>query len=90
MNIATRLFNSSLGKKYIMAITGFGMVGDIIIGIVGAFIAAWLFPTLGLRLGGGGQQLLDRAQVRRDDISGGVATALGTGTCSGIGCRRSV
>lgn len=33
--------------------TGFGLVGDILIGIVGAFIASWLFPTLGLRLGGG-------------------------------------
>lgn len=33
--------------------TGFGLVGDIVIGIVGAFIAAWLFPVLGLRLGGG-------------------------------------
>jgi uncharacterized membrane protein YeaQ/YmgE (transglycosylase-associated protein family) len=33
--------------------TGFGLVGDIVIGIIGAFIASWLFPTLGLRLGGG-------------------------------------
>lgn len=33
--------------------TGFGIVGDIVIGIIGAFIASWLFPTLGLRLGGG-------------------------------------
>lgn len=33
--------------------TGFGLVGDIVIGIVGAFIASWLFPTLGLQLGGG-------------------------------------
>jgi uncharacterized membrane protein YeaQ/YmgE (transglycosylase-associated protein family) len=33
--------------------TGFGLVGDIIIGIVGAFIASWLFPQLGLRLGAG-------------------------------------
>lgn len=33
--------------------TGFGMVGDILIGIVGALIASVLFPTLGLRLGGG-------------------------------------
>jgi uncharacterized membrane protein YeaQ/YmgE (transglycosylase-associated protein family) len=33
--------------------TGFGLVGDIVIGILGAFIASWLFPTLGLRLGGG-------------------------------------
>lgn len=33
--------------------TGFGLVGDIVIGIVGALIAGWLFPMLGLRLGGG-------------------------------------
>ena len=33
--------------------TGFGLVGDILIGIVGAFIASWLFPQLGLRLGTG-------------------------------------
>ena len=26
--------------------TGFGLVGDIIIGIVGAFIASWHFPSL--------------------------------------------
>ena len=32
---------------------GFGLVGDIIIGIVGAFIASWLFPQLGLHLGAG-------------------------------------
>ena len=33
--------------------TGFGLVGDILIGIAGAFIASWLFPQLGLRLGTG-------------------------------------
>ena len=33
--------------------TGFGLVGDIIIGVVGAFIASWLFPQLGVHLGGG-------------------------------------
>ncbi|MGZ5866248.1 MAG: GlsB/YeaQ/YmgE family stress response membrane protein [Xanthobacteraceae bacterium] len=33
--------------------TGFGLLGDIIIGIVGAFIASWLFPQLGLHLGTG-------------------------------------
>jgi len=30
---------------------GFGIIGDIAIGIVGAFIASWLFPRLGIRLG---------------------------------------
>ena len=33
--------------------TGFGLIGDILIGIVGALIASWLFPQLGIRLGGG-------------------------------------
>ena len=33
--------------------TGFGLVGDILIGIVGALIASLLFPRLGLQLGAG-------------------------------------
>ena len=33
--------------------TGFGLIGDICIGIVGAFIASWLLPRLGIGLGTG-------------------------------------
>jgi uncharacterized membrane protein YeaQ/YmgE (transglycosylase-associated protein family) len=33
--------------------TGFGLIGDVIIGIIGAFIGAWLMPRLGLYLGAG-------------------------------------
>ncbi len=33
--------------------TGFGLVGDLAIGIVGAFIASWLLPRLGIGLGVG-------------------------------------
>jgi uncharacterized membrane protein YeaQ/YmgE (transglycosylase-associated protein family) len=35
--------------------TGFGLVGDVVVGILGALIAYWLFPILGitLTLGGG-------------------------------------
>jgi uncharacterized membrane protein YeaQ/YmgE (transglycosylase-associated protein family) len=33
--------------------TGYGLIADIFIGIVGAFIANWLFPQLGVRLGSG-------------------------------------
>lgn len=33
--------------------TGFGIIGDIIVGIAGAFIASWLFPKLGIHIGGG-------------------------------------
>lgn len=32
---------------------GFGLLGNIVVGIVGAFIAGWLFPRLGIPLGGG-------------------------------------
>lgn len=33
--------------------TGFGIVGDILIGIAGAFVASLLFPRLGLHIGSG-------------------------------------
>ena len=33
--------------------TGFGLLGDIFVGIVGALVAATLFPTLGINFGGG-------------------------------------
>jgi uncharacterized membrane protein YeaQ/YmgE (transglycosylase-associated protein family) len=32
---------------------GFGVVGNIVVGIVGAFIGSWLLPRLGLFPGGG-------------------------------------
>jgi uncharacterized membrane protein YeaQ/YmgE (transglycosylase-associated protein family) len=31
--------------------TGFGLVGDLLLGIVGAFIGSWLIPQLGIHLG---------------------------------------
>lgn len=33
--------------------TGFGLVADIALGIVGALLGSWLLPKLGIRLGGG-------------------------------------
>jgi uncharacterized membrane protein YeaQ/YmgE (transglycosylase-associated protein family) len=33
--------------------TGFGLLGDILIGIAGALVASWLFPKLGIHLGTG-------------------------------------
>jgi uncharacterized membrane protein YeaQ/YmgE (transglycosylase-associated protein family) len=32
---------------------GFGLLGNIVVGIVGALIAGWLFPRVGLAMGGG-------------------------------------
>ncbi|HXB80052.1 MAG TPA: GlsB/YeaQ/YmgE family stress response membrane protein [Bradyrhizobium sp.] len=33
--------------------TGFGIIGDIVVGIAGALIASFLFPKLGIHLGTG-------------------------------------
>jgi uncharacterized membrane protein YeaQ/YmgE (transglycosylase-associated protein family) len=33
--------------------TGFGIIGDIVVGIGGALVASFLFPKLGIRLGTG-------------------------------------
>ena len=32
---------------------GFGLIGNIVVGIVGAFIAGWLLPYIGIVIGGG-------------------------------------
>ena len=31
---------------------GFGLIGDIVVGIVGVFIAGWLLPRIGIAIGG--------------------------------------
>jgi uncharacterized membrane protein YeaQ/YmgE (transglycosylase-associated protein family) len=33
--------------------TGFGLIGDLVIGVIGAFIGDWLLPRLGIHLGMG-------------------------------------
>jgi uncharacterized membrane protein YeaQ/YmgE (transglycosylase-associated protein family) len=32
---------------------GFGLIGNIVVGIVGALIAGWLLPQVGIAIGGG-------------------------------------
>ena len=32
---------------------GFGLIGNIVVGIVGAFIAGWRLPRIGIVIGGG-------------------------------------
>jgi uncharacterized membrane protein YeaQ/YmgE (transglycosylase-associated protein family) len=32
---------------------GFGLIGNIVIGIIGALLASWLLPRLGVSLGAG-------------------------------------
>lgn len=33
--------------------TGFGIVGDIVIGVIGAILGGWLLPRVGIHLGAG-------------------------------------
>jgi len=33
--------------------TGFGLIGDILVGIAGALLASFLFPKLGIHIGSG-------------------------------------
>jgi uncharacterized membrane protein YeaQ/YmgE (transglycosylase-associated protein family) len=32
---------------------GYGLIGNIIVGVVGAFIAGWLLPRIGVHIGSG-------------------------------------
>ena len=42
---------------------GFGLIGDLIIGIIGAFIGNWLLPLLGIHLGVGLIALIVNATI---------------------------
>lgn len=33
--------------------TGFGLIGDLIIGVAGAFVGGWVLPQLGIQFGSG-------------------------------------
>ena len=43
--------------------TGFGLIGDLIVGILGAFIGSWLLPQLGIRLGTGSISAIVNATI---------------------------
>src|SRR5678816_3115066 len=50
MDILTWLFVGLVGgvlASMVMGGTGYGLIGDIIIGIVGAFVGGWILRTLG-------------------------------------------
>jgi|GEM_PF-1283610 len=43
--------------------TGFGLIGDVVTGIIGAFIGNWLMPRLGLYLGAGLVAMIANATI---------------------------
>ncbi len=42
---------------------GFGLIGDLIVGLIGAFIGDWLMPRLGIHLGVGIVALIANAFI---------------------------
>ena len=46
-----------------MAGGGFGLIGDLIVGLLGAFIGDWLLPQLGIHLGTGIVELIVNAFI---------------------------
>jgi uncharacterized membrane protein YeaQ/YmgE (transglycosylase-associated protein family) len=42
---------------------GFGLIGDLIVGVIGAFIGDWLLPRLGIHLGLGTISLIINATI---------------------------
>jgi uncharacterized membrane protein YeaQ/YmgE (transglycosylase-associated protein family) len=42
---------------------GFGLIGDLVVGVIGAFIGDWLLPQLGIRLGVGVVSLIADATL---------------------------
>jgi uncharacterized membrane protein YeaQ/YmgE (transglycosylase-associated protein family) len=42
---------------------GFGFIGDLIVGVIGAFIGHWLLPRLGIHLGVGMLSLIANATI---------------------------
>jgi uncharacterized membrane protein YeaQ/YmgE (transglycosylase-associated protein family) len=42
---------------------GFGLIGDLVVGVIGAFIGDWLLPQLGVHLGVGMISLIAHATI---------------------------
>jgi uncharacterized membrane protein YeaQ/YmgE (transglycosylase-associated protein family) len=47
----------------IVAGGGFGVIGDFVVGVIGAFIGDWLLPRLGVHLGSGIVALIVNAAI---------------------------
>jgi uncharacterized membrane protein YeaQ/YmgE (transglycosylase-associated protein family) len=69
---------------HIMRGTGFGLVGDIVVGIIGAFIGDWLLPQLHIHLGVGIVSAIINATI------GGIVLLLIVSLVRGSGRRSSI
>jgi len=62
---------------------GYGLVGDLIVGVIGAFIGDWLLPQLGIHLGTGMVALIVNATL------GAIVLLIVLRLISGVGGWRS-
>ncbi len=56
-----------MARGLIVSGYGFGLLGNIVIGIVGAFIAGFLLPRLGIGVGGGISWAIIHATIQGTD-----------------------
>ena len=64
---------------------GFGLIGDLIVGLIGAFIGDWLLPQLGIHLGTGISRADCERPDRRDHSSVRAAPDRRTGRTTALG-----
>jgi uncharacterized membrane protein YeaQ/YmgE (transglycosylase-associated protein family) len=68
--------------------TGFGLVGDLVVGVIGALIGNWLLPRLGVQLGAGIVALIADATIGAIVLLLVVRLVRGGGSWEGSGWGR--
>ena len=68
--------------------TGFGLIGDLVVGIIGALIGNWLLPRLGVQLGAGIIALIVDATIGAIVLLLVVRLVRGGGSWEGSGWGR--
>ena len=67
---------------------GVGLIGDLIVGVIGAFIGDWLLPRLGIVLGAGIIHLILNATIGAIVLLVILRVVSGSGRWGGGGWRR--
>src|ERR1700758_624076 len=68
--------------------TGFGLIGDLLVGLIGAFIGDWLLPRLDIHLGAGITALIFNALIGAIILILLIRLVSGTGGGRGWAWRR--
>ncbi len=68
---------------------GFGLIGDLVLGVIGAFIGDWLLPRLNIHLGVGTLALIINATIGAIVLLVIVRLVSGGGSLGGAGGWRS-